>query len=154
MTTPPPPAWTLPTTLPVVLLPVRLETRFTATELLVRIYPDELHIDTHEAPLTEDEDTWGRRYWRALWAARSDAPAEDAAWAELADRFGAERAGWIARTLEPVNPAQQPVPGGPDAAPDFPVLGPPRCNKLMVATRALRVHRGAHLSPASAPFRA
>ncbi|KOT34850.1 hypothetical protein ADK41_25735 [Streptomyces caelestis] len=126
MTTPPPPAWALPTTLPVVLLPVRLEARFTATELLVRIYPDEIHIDTHEPPLTADEAEYGRRYWRALWAARGDLPAEQAAWEELADRFGAERAGWIAQTLEPVNPFDQPGWGATDVEPHFPVLGEPR----------------------------
>ncbi|MEU6578247.1 hypothetical protein [Streptomyces sp. NPDC046805] len=126
MTTPPPPAWNLPTTLPVVLLPVRLETRFTATELLVRIYPDEIHIDTHEVPLTTDEGEYGRRYWRALWAARGDLPAEQAAWGELADRFGAERAGWIARALFPLNPFDQPGMGGAGAQPTFPPTGDPR----------------------------
>lgn len=126
MTTPPPPAWTLPTTLPVILLPVRLETRFTATELLVRIYPDEIHIDTHEPPLTADETAYGRRYWRGLWAARGDLPAEQAAWGELADRFGAQRAGWIAQTLEPVNPFDQPGWGEADAEPQFPPPGEPR----------------------------
>ncbi|MEU9337226.1 hypothetical protein AB0D49_29380 [Streptomyces sp. NPDC048290] len=126
MTTPPPPAWTLTTALPVVLLPVRLETRFTATELLVRIYPDELHIDTHEPELTADEELHGRRYWQGVWDARGDGPAEDAAWAELAARFGHERAGWIARVREPVNPAQQPAPGRPAAAPQFPPSGTPR----------------------------
>ncbi|MFJ6572108.1 hypothetical protein ACIQNU_32360 [Streptomyces sp. NPDC091292] len=126
MNTPPPPAWTLATTLPVVLLPVRLETRFTATELLVRIYPDEIHIDTHEPALTADEDLYGRRYWQGMWNARGDGPAEDAAWAELAGRFGHERAGWIARVLEPVNPAEQPAPGRPPADPEFPPSGAPR----------------------------
>ncbi|WP_026057708.1 hypothetical protein [Streptomyces sp. SS] len=126
MTTSPPPAWTLPTALPVVLLPVRLETRFTAAELLVRIYPDEIHIDTHEALLTADEEVYGRRYWRGIWAARGDGPAEAAAWGELADRFGHERAAWVARVTAPVNPMDQPGTGGADALPVFPSPGEQR----------------------------
>src|SRR5262249_20645109 len=45
-----------PGDLPLVLLPVRLETRFFpqaggATELRVRIYPDKIHLDSHERSL-------------------------------------------------------------------------------------------------------
>src|SRR5262249_49364166 len=61
----------VPGEIPLVLLPVRLETRFQTindlTDLLIRIYPDDLHIDTHEPGLTEEEEQWGRNYWEETW---------------------------------------------------------------------------------------
>ena len=58
---------------PAVLLPVRVETRFVTTggrpELLVRIYPDEVHVDEHEPELTDDELAWGRAFWEQTWRA-------------------------------------------------------------------------------------
>lgn len=93
---------------PVVLFPVRLETRFFpqtdgTTELRVRIYPDTVHIDSHEPELTDDEVLWGRQYWEQTWRAGNDEERRRAAWRQLADRFDAPRASWIARALEPEN---------------------------------------------------
>jgi hypothetical protein len=123
-----------PSDAPLVLLPVRLETRFFdtpagGTELRVRIYPDKIHLDSHEPGLTTDERTWGRQYWEADWAAASDTAARSNAWRTLAGRFGAARAAWIARRLRPANLAQRPadpVPAGQAApvAPVFPELPP------------------------------
>src|SRR5215212_7926617 len=87
--------------LPVALLPVRLETRYMrhpqGVELLVRIYPDDIHIDTHEPALTADEQTSGQAFWEQTWrAGMGDDEAASTrrrqAWAQLAQRFGAERA--------------------------------------------------------------
>jgi hypothetical protein len=124
--------------IPLLLLPVRLETRFRTvpggTDLLIRIYPDDLHVDTHEPSLTDNEVGAARQYWEQIWrSGTADASAsqtrERSAWSQLADRFGAPRAAWIARALEPRNVTARPVPATPEGAPfsvdpDFP--NPPR----------------------------
>ncbi|MFC9290821.1 hypothetical protein, partial [Streptomyces sp. NPDC057052] len=65
-----PPVWTLATSHPLALLPVRLETRFSGPgheRLLVRIFPDTVHVDSHEPELTPDEIASGADYWRSVW---------------------------------------------------------------------------------------
>lgn len=121
---------------PLVLLPVRIETRFffdgTLSELRVRVYPDRIHHDSHEPELLAAELEWGTHYWEQDWRAGSDTSARAAAWRQLADRFGAERAAWIVRVLRPTNAAQRPTTAiGPDQpltpAPALPTvpLAPP-----------------------------
>lgn len=114
----PPPELTAPlaaSDVPLLLLPVRLETRFFPQpandfqELRIRIYPDQIHIDTHEPALSPDEVQWGRHYWCQVWRAGHREAAERLAWQQLCDRFDARRAAWIARALTPLNPQDQPV---------------------------------------------
>jgi hypothetical protein len=121
-----------PSDLPLVLLPVRLETRFFtlangSIELRVRIFPDKIHLDSHEPDLRTDEQTWGQHYWRQDWLAGADTVARLDAWRQIADRFGARRAAWIARALQPTNAAQRPTsptPAGQSLtiAPVFPTV--------------------------------
>ena len=99
---------------PVALLPVRIETRFMpGPELWVRLFPDDLHADTHEPGLTAGEREWGEHFWREGWAP----PAEADAWRQLAARFGPRRAAWIATVLTPVNVALRGLRGQTPAFP-------------------------------------
>ncbi|MEP6691194.1 MAG: hypothetical protein ABJD07_08550, partial [Gemmatimonadaceae bacterium] len=94
--------------LPIVLLPLRLETRWktdalapATPELWVRVYPDDVAITTHEPVLTDAEVEHGRAYWSAIRAATADVQA--AAWRALAGRVGANRAAWVALQTRPLN---------------------------------------------------
>jgi hypothetical protein len=129
---------------PVVLLPVRLETRFFDTddgnvELRVRVYPDKVHIDSHEPGLTADELTWGRHFWEQTWRAADDEERARVAWQQLADRFDPPRAAWIARALKPRNPGDRPAsPIASDQPLPKPVQFPAPATKDEAWTRAPR----------------
>jgi hypothetical protein len=105
---------TLSDDFPVLLGPVRVETRFTATELLVRVFPDEWMIDAFEPKPTRAEITALDAYWAAHWRAGGNAVAERAAWQELAARIPVGRATFLLEGRQPANPAEQPtaVPAG------------------------------------------
>jgi len=96
--------------LPCVLFPLRIETRFmpgaSGRELLVRVYPDDIAVHTHEKQLTRDEADAGVSYWttRAV-AATIGQPgererADQGAWRALANAYGGTRASWIAGEIE------------------------------------------------------
>jgi hypothetical protein len=82
MTTPPKPLVTKPAAsrqptglsaqTPLLLLPVNIQTRFMnqqkgSAELWVRIYPDQIAVDSHEPELTNQELSDWQTYWNALW---------------------------------------------------------------------------------------
>lgn len=107
---------------PLALFPVRLETRFFpqpggSFELRVRVYPDQIHLDSHEPELTDEERLWGKHYWEQQWRAGSNEQALQRAWAQLADRFDPQRAAWIARALKPLNPGARPSASVPENRP-------------------------------------
>lgn len=76
-----------------------------ADELWVRVYPDDVSIDTHEGALTDAEVAEGRRFWVEHQAAAGDERLKKGAFRALAARFGARRAAWVAQSLEPRRPA-------------------------------------------------
>ena len=70
---------------PVLLLPLRLETRFKRDaggqpQLWVRIYPEACLVDTFEPALTEQEITNAQAFWAAVWRAAGDEALEREAW--------------------------------------------------------------------------
>lgn len=95
---------------PIALLPVRLEARFVDSELRVRIFPDQIHLDSHETALTDGERAAGMSYWRARFAAPG--PTTPSPWTALCATIAPSRAAWVVDVLTPTNVAQlgQPVP--------------------------------------------
>ena len=97
----------LSTEYPIVLLPVRIETRFDLPAapgkpvLRVRVYPDEIFADDFEKRLTRAEEAGGRAYW-------APGAAQRAVWDDMASRFGGERAAWIIKkTKELAGPSNE-----------------------------------------------
>ncbi len=77
---------------PLLLLPVRLETAFSGNELLIRIFPDALHVNSFEAALTATEAAARAQY---LAIAASDTAARKAAFGALVRQFGTARAAYL-----------------------------------------------------------
>jgi len=102
---------------PILLLPLRIETRFkelvdgdrTRNQLWVRAYPDDIAVNTFEEVLAEVEITNARIYWTNIWKAGGDDGAKRAAWRSLAISHGPGRAHWIIQQVSPLNAAEEPV---------------------------------------------
>ena len=103
---------------PLLLLPVRLETRYTndRTKLRVRIFPDDVHVDSLDRGMTPAEQDAAQAYWTAVWRASADDAA--AAWRQLQARVGVDRAPWVALGSQPSNLATR----ANDAAPVIPPI--------------------------------
>ncbi len=104
---------------PILLMPVRLETRFKTApaagaaapqpQLWVRIYPDDCWIDSFDPTLTETEVTDAGTYWAGIWKAGGIEDQERGAWRGLASSHGSGRAAWIVSQYQPLNLAAKPV---------------------------------------------
>ncbi|WP_447600262.1 hypothetical protein [Nitrospira sp. Nam80] len=108
----------LPDDYPIVLLPLRLETRFKSgpegqPQLWVRVYPDTCLLDSFEETLSEQEVANARLFWAAIWRAGGDESLERSAWRELVASHGSGRAGWIVQQYQPMNPNEKPAKDSP-----------------------------------------
>ena len=96
---------------PFVLFPVRIETRFKQIiagdiarhQLWVRIYPDDVSIDTFEQALSATELANAKQYWQGIWRAGGIEDDQRAAWRSLVAAHGSSRAGYIVDTYQPTN---------------------------------------------------
>jgi hypothetical protein len=102
---------------PILLFPVRLETRFVPhraqqipsfmgevgeLDLLIRVFPDEASVVQHDPILTEKEVAKGKIFWLETWKAADDA-ARLSAWQAFVNGTNSHRAAWIARRTKPFN---------------------------------------------------
>lgn len=99
-------------------IPVTLKGQ-TTYQLLVRIFPDDIFVDTHEPELTAAELEAGKAFWKYWWIASNDKDQETAAWDNLCAALGLSRAAWVVRCL---NPILNPTPGNLDAKQNKPSL--------------------------------
>jgi hypothetical protein len=87
---------------PAVLFPVRLETRFDLSVnpavLKVRIYPDEIWVNQHESALTQGEVDAAKQYYLDREATGSDGKEQ---WRQLLTKMSANRAAYVLRVMTP-----------------------------------------------------
>jgi hypothetical protein len=104
---------------PILMFPLRIETRFKRIDiaggriqhqLWVRVFPDEIAIDTFEELLSENEVRNARSYWCAMWRAGDIEDDQRAAWRLLVSNHGSGRAYWIVNNndCKPINESEQP----------------------------------------------
>ena len=110
----------IPAAVPLLLLPIRIETRSDGDGALLRVrcYPDDIHVDRLDRGLTKTETAAGERYWLRRWRHIST-PGTDDEWQELVRGVGSRRASWVATRTRPLNynpPGNPPIFGTPDAA--------------------------------------
>jgi hypothetical protein len=94
----------LPANAPFVMFPIRIETRFGTTAppnpvpaLRLRVYPDEIFLDTHEPRLTREEIDAAKDYFNATDTIQE----QPEHWRELLHEMTPERAAWVLRAMQP-----------------------------------------------------
>lgn len=103
---------------PILLLPLRLETRFkevtipgstdTKPQLWIRVFPDDFAIDSFESTLSKNELRNAKSYWQALWKAADNISEQRGAWRSLVANHGSGRAYWITQSYIPLNDSMRP----------------------------------------------
>ena len=93
--------------IPIVLLPLRVETKFktfnNVNQLWVRAFPDNISVVTHEKVLSDSEVAYGIAHWKILFGAGADESLKKQAWQMLTEKSGINRAAWVAQQTKPAN---------------------------------------------------
>lgn len=111
--------------IPLMLLPVRLETRFQMDGmgdrfLLVRVIPDAIHVDNFEKNLTNDEVTCVEAAWRRVYFDDPPSPAlRRSIWDAVITQMSPQRAAFLLNSHNPMTVLQP-----PDVTPDTLVFPP------------------------------
>jgi hypothetical protein len=89
--------------IPILLVPLRVQTRFDVRErrLLIRVYPDHFSVQEHETRLLPGERAVGEAFWAARDSSEETQPA---LWRGMVGKFGLPRAAWIMRVTNPNEP--------------------------------------------------
>lgn len=106
---------------PILLFPVRLETvyrkaersirpagsqtgtKVSATDLCVRIFPDEILLNYYNEKLTAQEISDAKYFWLQWFIASGSDTREFEAWQVLCSRYDVDKAAWLARCLHPAS---------------------------------------------------
>src|SRR6185436_4394524 len=92
--------------IPLLMFPLRLETRFKSTgnqkQLWLRVYPDDCNINTKEELLSQSEYNDAKLFWIEMWKAGGVETEERGAWRSLVNSHGSGRSAWIVEKYEPI----------------------------------------------------
>ena len=127
---------------PILMFPLRLETRFkqverngeNADELWVRVFPDDIAIDTFESDFSSTEIRNIRGYWINRWKAGKTEDGNRAAWRNLAAAHAPGRAYWLTQHYVPDNLTEEPELAEHDLILVIPVVTIPEDPELTAIT--------------------
>lgn len=92
---------------PILLFPVRLETRFKSTggkpQLWVRVYPDDCNVVKREILISKQEIENTRNFWVEMTKASGEETLERGAWKVLVNNHGSGRAAWLIQHYKPID---------------------------------------------------
>src|SRR5690554_5291957 len=97
---------------PILMFPLRLETRFKSIDngqhqLWLRVYPDDCNISIQQDSLSEAELSNAKLFWIEMWKAGGIETEEKGAWKSLVNSHGSGRAAKIIQQYAPLN--QKPI---------------------------------------------